>query len=684
MQFIYFSAFALRSLIPTNVRLGFGSTHSHDKGLTSRVGIDYFRRWFIGTVPSFLPPNAMSATDQLLPTISTLVALGELAFDGQLDSYGSDYANDCSINQLPDNQLTGNHFVEGTRGKTVRDALSAEAKQQRAEREWQGAVAALNQFLVQHIRQQQSAPKEGSFKSSCKSGGKSSSSSSQALVLCGPVPLLSEPDLIAQVSNWIFVPHSADSLVSPFSALEPVGRLFHSTFKKASPSTRLLPLLEDDPLLQERFALVFTAQFALVIVLGKDADDELRFQFSFMPEVVTSVWRLLRSRIRLTRRHQLDFIEHWVEKFAPQEPSYRTVSKFNRWLLASLPQPPLPSVSAARRLSKAHSAQPSSSVTQSAGESIHKSEKASADRSADASYNHSNHDHSHHDHSHHDHSTGQFSDSDLLKAMAHEIRTPLTTIRTYTRSLLKRKNLDAQVIQRLQSIDRECTQQIDRFSLIFRAVELEAASQMIQSPLSAIALHQVFQEAIPQWQQAAQRRNLSLEVGLPPELPMVASDPTMLQHVLTGLVELFTHSVSPGSHIQLHVLHAGVQLKLQFQSSAQPQTQSQSSHQSPNQSPNQSADQSASPSTSQSASQLRNNNAFPGNTVCSPPPLKPLGHLLMFQPETGGLSLNLEATKNLFHALGAKLIVRERSNQGTTWTVFLPLEASGLKSYPIV
>ncbi|PZO49148.1 MAG: histidine kinase, partial [Phormidesmis priestleyi] len=82
--------------------------------------------------------------------------------------------------------------------------------------------------------------------------------------------------------------------------------------------------------------------------------------------------------------------------------------------------------------------------------------------------------------------------------MAHEIRTPLTTIRTYTRSLLKRKDLDAQVIQRLNSIDRECTQQIDRFSLIFRAVELEAASQMVKSPLSAIALHQVFQEAIPQ------------------------------------------------------------------------------------------------------------------------------------------------------------------------------------------
>ena len=231
--------------------------------------------------------------------------------------------------------------------------------------------------------------------------------------------------------------------------------------------------------------------------------------------------------------------------------------------------------------------------------------------------------------------------------MAHEIRTPLTTIRTYTRSLLKRDDLDEQVLKRLRSIDRECTQQINRFSLIFRAVELEAASQSPRSPLSAIALHQVFQEAIPQWQQAAHRGNLSLEVGLPPELPMVASDPTMLQHVLTGLVELFTHSVSPGSHIELYVTNAGEKLKLQFQSQPDP-------------------------------------NQTDASADCAPPPLQSLGHLLMFQPETGGLSLNLEATKNLFNALGAKLTVRERSNKGTTWTVYLPLESSGLTSYPIV
>ena len=45
-------------------------------------------------------------------------------------------------------------------------------------------------------------------------------------------------------------------------------------------------------------------------------------------------------------------------------------------------------------------------------------------------------------------------------------------------------------------------------------------------------------------------------------------------------------------------------------------------------------------------------------------PFKSLGQLLMFQPETGSLSLNLDVTKNLFQALGGKLIVRQKPKQG--------------------
>ncbi|MFP3325425.1 histidine kinase dimerization/phospho-acceptor domain-containing protein, partial [Planococcus sp. SIMBA_160] len=64
-------------------------------------------------------------------------------------------------------------------------------------------------------------------------------------------------------------------------------------------------------------------------------------------------------------------------------------------------------------------------------------------------------------------------DVELLQALTHEVRTPLTTIRMLTRLLLKRKDLGSDVLKRLRVIDQECSEQINRMELIFQATELE-------------------------------------------------------------------------------------------------------------------------------------------------------------------------------------------------------------------
>ncbi|HEY9858806.1 MAG TPA: HAMP domain-containing sensor histidine kinase, partial [Candidatus Obscuribacterales bacterium] len=233
-------------------------------------------------------------------------------------------------------------------------------------------------------------------------------------------------------------------------------------------------------------------------------------------------------------------------------------------------------------------------------------------------------------------------DVELLQAIAHEVRTPLTTIRTLTRLLLKRKDLAPEVLKRLEIIDRECNEQIDRFGLIFRAVELETSA--VKRPpvaLASTSIDQVLQQSIPRWEKQASLRSLSLKVLLPQKMPMVVSDPTMLDQALTSLIERFTRNLPGGSHIQVQVMLAGSQLKLQLQSELQPQ---------------------ADPSTHASHSARS--------------ALKSIGQLLMFQPETGSLSLSLGVTKNLFQALGGKLIVREKPQQGEVMTIFLPLEVS--------
>jgi K+-sensing histidine kinase KdpD len=106
------------------------------------------------------------------------------------------------------------------------------------------------------------------------------------------------------------------------------------------------------------------------------------------------------------------------------------------------------------------------------------------------------------------------------------------------------------------------------------------------------------------------------------------------------LIDRITHTLPPGSHIQLQVTLAGHQLKLQFESQLE--------------------------------------DGMVKKTDCSKsvwtPTLKAIGQMLMFQPETGSLSLNLSVTKNLFQALGGKLIVKQRPQQGEVLTIFLPLE----------
>jgi K+-sensing histidine kinase KdpD len=111
----------------------------------------------------------------------------------------------------------------------------------------------------------------------------------------------------------------------------------------------------------------------------------------------------------------------------------------------------------------------------------------------------------------------------------------------------------------------------------------------------------------------------------------------MLDRVLTGLIENFTRSLPPGSCIQVQVMTAGDQLKLQLSPQFDCQDKS---------------------------------------YTTTPPIRKSLGQLLMFQPETGAISLNMTATKHLFQAIGGKLIVRQRPQNGEVLTIFLPLEVS--------
>lgn len=512
---------------------------------------------------------------------------------------------------------------DGARGGMMGAAgpsLEAQAQaRRRAEQEWLGGVAALAQLLATRP-EYLARPVEPS---------------ALGMVISGPFPVL--PDgLGGQIlHHWLLVPEPLERILAvarpqlPGRQRGPVGGI--------AGDLPMVPLAPEDPLAQERFCLLLTAEFSLVLGLGEGADGQPSFRFSFDPALAHQTWQQLRRRVAQVRPALIPTLDSLVAQFPPSPPDYRLVTQYSHLLLQRLRHQRPPAVSVAALDALADGTHPLSvtrlgpapepRLSQGANTEVAFGSHADADVSSPS---------------------GTGSDTELLKAMAHEIRTPLTTIRTLTRSLLKRKDVTDEVVKRLRSIDRECTQQIDRFNLIFRAVELETEAQQPKSPLSAFPLDHLFQEAIPLWQQQASRRNHTLTVTLPSQLPLVHSDPTMLNQVLSGLIDRFTHSLPPYSRITLAVTLAGHQLKLQFQS--QPPE----------------------------ADGTAPNAAGPNADALFSSPFKALGQLLIFQPETGGLSLNLQATKNLFQSLGGKLIVRQRPQAGEVLTVFLPLETRTL------
>lgn len=480
-------------------------------------------------------------------------------------------------------------------------------KRARVEREWRGAIASVEQLLLETIAATGKAVGDGSH--TCL-----------GLVLAGSVPVLSQPALLSSLQTWTFTPEWLKlSAKKPFQ-LPPAtaSSATENVTVVVEPLTApLVALLPGDPLASEQFCLVLTAQFSLVMVAGVDSDGVPAFMFSFDPYVVEQTWHSLRSRVELTSTQSLSQLDSIVEKYYPIAPDYRTVTQFSRLLLKHLPEP-----EGARDLGLGARGYKRVGGAEEAGEAEGDKPLVTSPQppASNPCYR---------------------PDLELLQAFAHEVRTPLTTIRTLIRLLLKRRDLGNDVRKRLEVIEYECREQIDRMELMFRAVELETSkAKNTNTYLIATSLEQVLQQSIPRWQQSAERRNLTLDVVMPQQMPTVISHPSQLDQVLTGLIENFTRSLPAGSHIQVQVMPAGDQLKLQL------------------------------------FSQSHSEDNGAADSFWVPPIRKSLGQLLTFQPETGSISLNLTATKHLFQAIGGKLIVRQRPHLGEVLTVFLPLEIS--------
>jgi len=224
----------------------------------------------------------------------------------------------------------------------------------------------------------------------------------------------------------------------------------------------------------------------------------------------------------------------------------------------------------------------------------------------------------------------QITEAKLLRAISHEVRTPLATIRTLISSTLKKYKMDESMRNRLIQIDNECNEQIDRFGLIFNAAELVSNEVPSLNNLAKINLAEIFKKLAPLWNKQLNRRGISLKIDIPNQLPQILSDSEKLELMLSGLIDKNTRGLKEGSTLILELRPAGQKLKLQLKVQKLDNYQKEI---------------------------LKKDNG------------SDIGPVLNWNPQTGSLQLSQNATQKLLASLGGHVTKR----RDTGLTVFFPI-----------
>ena len=402
------------------------------------------------------------------------------------------------------------------------------------------------------------------------------------LWLAAPLPALYEPLLLAQLDGWIWAPAELSTLVPAPAPLLPGARPNRSDAGQRPPERfRRLPLEPDDgtdPLL---VVITPELQVALAVAGGPEARQLL---VRFEPQVLTDVLTLLDRRLQRQGAGEARILRRALHSLGPLRSDSERGLRF--W-------PRL-----AERLATMAPSLTLQPLSERRGNRAVSQELA------------------------------------LLEALTHEVRTPLATIRTLIRSLLRRRDLPEVVRQRLEQIDGECSEQIDRFGLIFLAAELQR-QPAAETPAGATALARTDLSALLEqmrelWTRQLSRRGLVLELVIAPELPPVLSDPGRLETTLGGLIDRFSRSLASGSTVRVSLQPAGARLKLHLSSHG-------------------------------ASSGVDQNPAGHHRALVGP--------VLSWNPTTGSLQLSRQATQQLFARLGGRLA--ERGDNGLT--VFFPV-----------
>ena len=290
--------------------------------------------------------------------------------------------------------------------------------------------------------------------------------------LAAPLPALYEPALLRRLQGWVWAPPElGDLLQAPAPRLPGVSA---GAGAAAAGGFTRLPLQEADG--TDPFLLVITPRFQVALALSGAAQAR-QLLVRFDPATLSAALTRLDERLQASDPEQGQRLRQALRRLGTLQNEEQLAGRF--WpLLAERLAAMAPSLTL----------QPL----------VHRS--AAADGAAGSA-------------------AAPSSELALLEALTHEVRTPLATIRTLIRSLLRRADLPALVRQRLQQIDGECSEQIDRFGLIFLAAELQR--QPVAAAPQALArtdLAQLLRLLEPAWKPCSAAWWIASAAACPPGL----------------------------------------------------------------------------------------------------------------------------------------------------------------------
>ena len=139
--------------------------------------------------------------------------------------------------------------------------------------------------------------------------------------------------------------------------------------------------------------------------------------------------------------------------------------------------------------------------------------------------------------------------SEFVSSITHELRTPLATIKTFARMMLRKEVSEAERREYLQIIIDECDRQIDLVLNLFDLSRLEAGS--FEVTLEEVDAAEVIRSCVLDEGAGAKERGQDLRVELPDELPSVKADYGALRRVVCLLIDNAVKYTSRGGQISV-------------------------------------------------------------------------------------------------------------------------------------